>query len=275
MESAHPNGTQVRLVHDTALARMGTLGRYIRASGSEHLIAYRHDGDRGEARVVSWGDTAFRTYWTLNYTPETPMITDTDPDYTKHSVTTDALDTLGTVLTEQHGRDAIHLAVEQAIAGVKLRPGEHVVLDDDGFTAIGVETGTGLGIVDPFIERSYVMPGEMFWLVVYPRQITTLRHVWEHPSFKPSGETRHTPKDKAAAEAWLRDYLGEYIGGDDWDYGETFESLVDKLSDADEDYVVVQGSDASGNIPAEVFDNIEIFLGRKLDRRPTYFSCSC
>src|SRR6266446_3273127 len=96
----------------------------------------------------------------------------------KRSVSTDALETLGTIIGPNEKRDAIHLALEPAIAAHDLNPGDNV-----GF----VEGGVGycakpLGIVDPFL-KSPVKPGQRFWLVVYPRQITSLRHVWSHPSF--------------------------------------------------------------------------------------------
>lgn len=44
------------------------------------------------------------------------------------SVSTDALATLGTIIDESAGRDAIHLAVEPVIAGEELRPGADVGL---------------------------------------------------------------------------------------------------------------------------------------------------
>jgi hypothetical protein len=46
----------------------------------------------------------------------------------KHSVTTDALHTLGTILGAGEKRDAIHLAVEPAIAAETLHPGQDVGL---------------------------------------------------------------------------------------------------------------------------------------------------
>ncbi len=99
---------------------------------------------------------------------------------TKHTTHTDALDTLGTIIDETAQRDAIHLAVEPCVAGVTLHAGMHVGRGDEGtYTYVAANM---LGIVDPFLKKA-VMPGERFWLVVYPRQITSLRHVWEHPAF--------------------------------------------------------------------------------------------
>ena len=126
----------------------------------------------------------------------------------KHTVSTDALATLGTIIDESAGRDAIHLAVEPVIAFHDLLPGQDV----------GIEQGKALGkrpyvgIVDPFLTKN-VKEGERFWLVVYPRQITSLRHVWEHPSFPAAVDAvaRPAPADdlKANSEAWMKNYADE------------------------------------------------------------------
>jgi len=103
----------------------------------------------------------------------------------KRTVHTDALDILGRVITDedQIGRDAIHLAVEPVVAGQTLHAGMEVGRRADGTFGYSNITKT-LGIVDPFI-RDIIQIGEKFLLVIYPRQITTLRHVWEHPEFGP------------------------------------------------------------------------------------------
>lgn len=110
------------------------------------------------------------------------------------SVTTDALATLGTLIGDSEKRDAIHLAVEPVECGARLlHAGEHVKLVDG--KAHKCPPGKGVGIVDPFLEME-VIKGEKFWLVVYPRQITSLRHVWDHPSFPASEleEVRRAPR---------------------------------------------------------------------------------
>lgn len=114
------------------------------------------------------------------------------------SVSTDALETLGTILTTPQGRDAIHLAVEPVVAGGPIMPGDDIIvkdgvafnyIDTDG-TTLGrkrIKKGEGLGIADPFIKADYIEEGEQFWFVMYPRQVRSLRHVWEHPAF-PEGK---------------------------------------------------------------------------------------
>lgn len=132
----------------------------------------------------------------------------------RRSVSTDALGTLGSVLTEEdpHTRDAIHLAVMCVTAGERLAPGASVGFREDVGYGIAYETGDHLGIVDPFIDR-HVQKGEKFWMVVKPRTITSLRHVWDHPAFDES-------KYKTPAITRLQEFAGnisvsysELIGG--------------------------------------------------------------
>ena len=108
----------------------------------------------------------------------------------KRSVSTDALETLGTApLADTEARDAIHLAVEPVIAGESLAPGQDVYLTqgiDGCLYAMGSGSGKFVGIVDPFLKGP-VTKDNRFWLVVYPRQIRSLRHVWEHPDFPNPG----------------------------------------------------------------------------------------
>lgn len=198
--------------------------------------------------------------------------------YAKHTAHTDALDTLGSIIGPDEGRDAIHLAVFNAVAGVALSPGTHVALDDDKITAKAVPPGEGVGIVDPFLLKR-VMKGDNFWLVVYPRQITSLHHVWEHPAFAsasaepPAGGS----SSRAASEAWLRNFCATADCP-------SFESVVGKCLDgsrshwdSDGEYLHFDGMDAHGEIPAVFWDHMEVYTGRKFGHgeRPSYFSCSC
>jgi hypothetical protein len=204
----------------------------------------------------------------------------------KRSVSTDALETLGTIIGEGAGRDAIHLAVEPAIAAGVLRPGQDV-----GF--IGSRVGvcaSPVGIVDPFLKRR-VQPGERFWLIVYPRQITSLRHVWTHPSFP---ETAPLVEPRVAeSEAWLRNFCGsndcpcyetvmEVLAsehgvqlGDPEYYGVTSLSDVQIGYGDGRSYIVFKGIDAHCNLPDEFWDHAEIVLGKKFPNRVSYFSCTC
>jgi hypothetical protein len=113
----------------------------------------------------------------------------------KRSVTTDALETLGTIINAVSSeRDAIHLAVEPVYAGEKLYPAQEVCLlkGPDGLTYAyaSLPSSKKLGIVDPFLKDP-VMKGDKFWFILKPRQITSLRHVWSHPDFEePAAEVK-------------------------------------------------------------------------------------
>lgn len=213
--------------------------------------------------------------------------------YEKHTTHTDALDTLGSVIDETQKRDAIHLAVEPAVAGMPLAPGQHVRFDDKG-EAITADTGKGVGIVDPFLT-DVVYRGDRFWLVVYPRQISSLRHVWEHPSFPPSGETKvidtiisgntfggiaQIDPAKQAAEQWIRAWL-ETTELSQFQFEDVMLALETGRGGGYPELVYSQGdlylygTDGYGNIPNEFWNMAEIYLGQRFTDRPESFSCSC
>jgi hypothetical protein len=86
---------------------------------------------------------------------------------------------LGAAPGEDARRDAVHIAVAPMVAAARLLPGQHVGLLDDGRVYANDKP---IGIVDPFLTES-VLPGQRFWLFLYPGTITSLRHVWTHPAF--------------------------------------------------------------------------------------------
>lgn len=178
----------------------------------------------------------------------------------KRTVKTDALDTLGSIIGENEKRDAIHLAVEPVVAAEVLLPGQDV-----GFVEGGVgRSDKPVGIVDPFIRRS-VLKGERFWLVVYPRQITSLRHVWTHPDFP---EAPHVASDKAASEAWLRDFA------DANDLPSYEELIAQAVRNDDPKYFIIRDTSAGGEIPGEFWFHVERVTGRRTVHA-SHFSCSC
>lgn len=183
----------------------------------------------------------------------------------------DAQETLGTLIDENAGRDAIHVAVFPAVAGERLAPGQHVGKDGSPSTKPHV------GIVDPFLA-GLVFPGERFWVLLYPRTITGLRHVWTHPAF--GDEVAPIAADaKATSEKWLRDYIDR---SDCPSYEEVIGTAVAHLNGnrsgwGDKEYLHFNGQDAHGEIPDEFWEHFEVVTGMiaPQDDRPRYFSCGC
>jgi hypothetical protein len=87
---------------------------------------------------------------------------------------------LGKLIPEAGPRhkDAIHMAVVSVVAGSTLAPGMRVGFITGG--AVSDECKTPIGIVDPFLDHN-VKEGESFWLCMFPKTVTNLRHEWTHP----------------------------------------------------------------------------------------------
>jgi len=207
-----------------------------------------------------------------------------NPTADVRSVHTDALGTIGMLIPEASGRDAIHLAVEPSIAGEVLYPGQHI-----GYLTEGPQAGmastkavTKVGIVDPFLVGP-VYPGNRFWLVVYPRTITSLRHVWEHPNFPPASpiklvevEVAPTPTTKEVSTAWMQKWANKHMSADYYGDEGTVgpEAAYNYAISAGHDLSVGPYESAAEQIDDEWWDHWENITG-ETGQRGEYFRCSC
>jgi hypothetical protein len=190
----------------------------------------------------------------------------------KRSVTTDALETLGSIIDESQKRDAIHLAVEPVIAGHDLKSGDHIKLVDG--KAVKAMPTQGLGIVDPFIDGN-VTKGERFWLVVYPRKITSLRHVWTHPAFA-EAEVPATPA-YSASEQWIRSFADRVSLHYDVVMEGADEYVRSKSRGGWGEYLCFGGLLEGESVPDEFWTHYDAVTGKTTpeEHRGSFFTCSC
>jgi hypothetical protein len=181
---------------------------------------------------------------------------------------------MGTILTDDvGGRDAVHVAVVSVTATGRLTPGQHIGFKGTpGDNAPAGIVDEPIGIVDPFLDAA-VQAGQRFWLYLYPRTITSLRHNWTHPKFADAvaGQAYAPPSAKLASEQWLRTFIEH---ADCPGYEQVIGEAV-RAADNGEEYVFFSGQDAHGDIPPEFWDHLAVVTGRKFDHRPEWFSCSC
>lgn len=109
---------------------------------------------------------------------------------------------LGQLIEGVAGRDAIHVACAPMVADCDLSPGEHIGIASDG---VAGKHEPFVGITDPFLKEN-VLKGQKFWLVLYPKTVTRIRHHWIHPSFQDQ------PEDSAVACEWITAFAAK------WDY---------------------------------------------------------
>lgn len=192
----------------------------------------------------------------------------------KRSVATDALETLGMIISENEKRDAIHLAVEPVTAADKFWPGDRVALGPNG---TAVKVGKVVGIVDPFLEEP-VERGERFWLVVLPRTIRSLRHVWEHPEFPDSGETV-----KAAEIAELdavsksKKWIEAFAAKIDQTYSRLMNAAESWIEYEDYTYDNTEAYKSHWDQFPEFWTHYEVVTGKKIEdgKKESFFTCSC
>jgi hypothetical protein len=186
---------------------------------------------------------------------------------------------LGQLLEGEQFRDAIHIAVAPVVAGKGrvLHPGDHI-----GFVADDCETvqrcDNPIGIVDPFLDTR-VLPGERFWMFLYPQTITSLRHDWTHPAFAARDAaiapiTKSHEAHKAQSEAWIRDHAARIDIG--------VRSLMEAARTwlENDDYTVQDGAtswrDEFGD-PAEFWHHYEVVTGTVVpqSRKQSFLCCYC
>lgn len=188
----------------------------------------------------------------------------------KRSVSTDALETLGTLIDEHQKRDAIHLAVLPAEAGMRLHAGQDVALVD-GKAVTGA--GKAVGIVDPFL-KTRVEIGERFWLVIYPRVITSLRHVWSHPDLEDETGARPEPVAEPVGTAAAMATLSSFAES----AGLSVQGMIEAARDYKErgNWVTLGHSSFDG-VGDEFWSAYDIVTGESTppDQRENFFSCSC
>jgi hypothetical protein len=192
---------------------------------------------------------------------------------------------IGKLIDQERHRDAIHIAVAPIEAAHELRPGERIGIHEGKAFGAAVGLITAIGIVDPFLTH-VILPGQKFYMFLFPGSISSLRHEWEHPAFvgvKPMSAP--PPSDRVESEKWLREYAKmvnphHAEGGYYWKKtGEdrSYQILMDDLAG---NSITYHGLDmhSRGELvnEKELQHHASIVLGRPVNfDNFEYFSCSC
>jgi len=182
-------------------------------------------------------------------------------------MTEDTITKLGKLIAEGEGRDAVHIAVApvQAAVGVRLYSAQPIAFVSGSQEQV-IPSQKGIGIVDPYLTEP-VYAGQRFWMFLYPATITSLRHVWTHPAFDPEAQiSKHDIRMRAGE--WIQQFASSVGLG----YYELMH--VAQRYNEDPQYLLF-GTEVSGSIPKEFWDNYEIVTGKKPANCPTGFRCAC
>lgn len=179
---------------------------------------------------------------------------------------------VGELLYGTQYRDAIHISVAPVVAAHKMRPGEHIGLVEGEPTKATAETKKYIGIVDPFLTER-VEQGEQFWMFLYQRKVTGLRHVWSHPAFPDEVGGMRLPSDEQKSESikWIEDYANEF----GFDSQEMMDGAARWLSDGN---YLTGGAEMEGiTTTAEFWKHYQIAIGEIIpaDKQGSFFRCAC
>jgi hypothetical protein len=135
----------------------------------------------------------------------------------------------------------------------------------------------------PRNENDYgvdVKPGQRFWLVIYPRKITSLRHVWSHPSFPDEAAALESQVADAREES--RKYLEAFAQRlfsyepTGWDNGEAVSRFDTLMAGAEHGGFGTDIEYGEGTKPdAEFWMHYERYTGKKVAVHHDWFRCAC
>ena len=184
----------------------------------------------------------------------------------------DALESLGSLITEGETRDAVHIACLPAQAIETLRPGQRVRYKDG---RAGNEYGEDLGIVDPFLGMP-VRQGEWFWIMLYPRTITGLRHLWTHPML-PEVKDGAQEADRQAMKMSPWEVIEKTADFLELESAEELLTAANYYQETGSSYCF--GYQTTGGIeePEEFWAAWEVYTGKKMTHQPEeyFWRCAC
>lgn len=192
---------------------------------------------------------------------------------------------LGSLITKQQERDAVHIAVVPMIAGEELAAGKpfrlkvgtvDVALSGIYNTQSSQHEIQAIGVVDPFLSmnKMWVDPGERFWGLLYPGTVTSMRHHWSHPAFE------HLPEPMSIHETWLREFADKW----NFKFSELIAAGTGEGLDPNWRYVTAYGKDLHSAAELDDGDedlfwhHLEAYTGKQFNqehRRKMEWSCSC
>jgi hypothetical protein len=186
----------------------------------------------------------------------------------KRTVSTDALESLGTIIGPNEKRDAIHLAVLPVIAKSKLSPGQSIKVSN----GVASPSTKGLAIVDPFLANP-LKKGDRFWAVLKPRLVTSLRHVWTHPDFPNEEETR--PVEFDAQLEISRNWISDFAEQLKMSYEELMEAAERWIFE--ENYTYDNSEAYKDHFKAfpTFWMHFKVLTGRSPHSEVSFFTCSC
>ncbi len=178
---------------------------------------------------------------------------------------------LGKIITGDAGRDAVHIAVAPVVSDQTVYPGQRIGFIEGGNGKVArLQPELTIGIVDPFLTGC-VLPGNRFWMYLYPGTITSLRHEWTHPAFDAPRAIQPISEIQAESKDWIQGFAKRV--------GLSYDDLIQAAKEWIElgEYIN-RGSLLSGErVPEEFWDHYEIVTGEVVpeEKQGSFFSFSC